>query len=104
MCIRDRATHLLNETAEKEAGQLQEDLHLHAQAAVLMDADSGRVLYGKNEETPMAMASTTKIMTCLLVLENAKVEEEVSISAYAATMPKVKPVSYTHLDVYKRQD
>lgn len=38
----------------------------------------------------MAMASTTKIMTCILVLENAKVEEEVSISAYAATMPKVK--------------
>ena len=88
--IREQATHLLNETAEKEAGQLQEDLHLYAQAAVLLDADSGRVLYGKNEETPMAMASTTKIMTCILVLENAKVEEEVSISAYAATMPKVK--------------
>ena len=88
--IREQATHLFNETAEKEAGQLQEDLHLYAQAAVLLDADSGRVLYGKNEETPMAMASTTKIMTCILVLENAKVEEEVSISAYAATMPKVK--------------
>ena len=88
--IREQATHLFHETAEKEAGQLQEDLHLYAQAAVLLDADSGRVLYGKNEETPMAMASTTKIMTCILVLENAKVEEEVSISAYAATMPKVK--------------
>lgn len=80
--IREQATHLFHETAEKEAGQLQEDLHLYAQAAVLLDADSGRVLYGKNEETPMAMASTTKIMTCILVLENAKVEEEVSISAY----------------------
>ena len=88
--IREQATHLFDETEEKEAGQLQEDLHLYAQAAVLLDADSGRVLYGKNEETPMAMASTTKIMTCILVLENAKVEEEVSISAYAATMPKVK--------------
>ena len=50
----------------------------------------GRVLYGKNETTPMAMASTTKIMTCILVLENAKVDEIVSVSAYAATMPKVK--------------
>ena len=38
----------------------------------------------------MAMASTTKIMTCILVLENAKVDETVSVSAYAATMPKVK--------------
>lgn len=73
----------------EENGELPE-LRLYAQAAVLLDADSGRVLYGKNEETPMAMASTTKIMTCILVLENAKVEEEASVSAYAATMPKVK--------------
>lgn len=70
-------------------GQSRE-LQLYSQAAVLLDADSGRVLYGKNEETPMAMASTTKIMTCILVLENAKVEEEASVSAYAAGMPKVK--------------
>lgn len=78
---------ILNETQEN--GQPQE-LQLYAQAAVLLDADSGRVLYGKNEETPMAMASTTKIMTCILVLENAKVDEIVSVSAYAASMPKVK--------------
>ena len=73
----------------KEDGQ-PEELQLYAQAAVLLDADSGRVLYGKNEEAPMAMASTTKIMTCILVLESAKVEEKVSVSAYAASMPKVK--------------
>ena len=46
------------------------DLELYATAAVLLDADSGRVLFGKNEETILAMASTTKIMTCILVLEN----------------------------------
>ena len=78
---------ILNET--QETGQPQE-LQLYAQAAVLLDADSGRVLYGKNEEAPMAMASTTKIMTCILVLENAKVEETAGVSAYAAAMPKVK--------------
>lgn len=50
--IREQATHLFNETAEKEAGQLQEDLHLYAQAAVLLDADSGRVLYGKMKRLP----------------------------------------------------
>ena len=84
--LREQRVALLNETEE----QTQEELRLYARAAVLLDADSGRVLYGKNEETPMAMASTTKIMTCILVLENAKVEEEVSVSAYAASMPKVK--------------
>ena len=75
---------------ETGKSDLQQEFKLYAQGAVLLDADSGRVLYGKNETIPMAMASTTKIMTCILVLENAKVDETVSVSAYAATMPKVK--------------
>lgn len=66
------------------------NLSLYATAAVLMDADSGRVLYGKEEDAVMAMASTTKIMTCILILENTSPEEELSVSAYAASMPKVK--------------
>ena len=65
-------------------------LQLHAQAAVLMDADSGRVLYGKNEKDILPMASTTKIMTCILALEYGNPEEIVEVSAYAASMPKVK--------------
>lgn len=69
---------------------VDENLSLYATAAVLMDADSGRVLYGKEEDAVMAMASTTKIMTCILVLENVSPEEELSVSAYAASMPKVK--------------
>lgn len=66
------------------------DISLYATAAVLMDADSGRVLYGKNADTVLAMASTTKIMTCILVLENASLDDLVTVSAYAASMPKVK--------------
>lgn len=67
-----------------------EEISLYASAAVLMDADSGRVLYGKNEDASMAMASTTKIMTCILVLENAAPEDILTVSSYAAGMPKVK--------------
>ncbi|MDE7223018.1 MAG: D-alanyl-D-alanine carboxypeptidase, partial [Acetatifactor sp.] len=63
---------------------------LYAQAAVLMDADSGRVLYNKNGSQVLAMASTTKIMTCILTLELADLQETVEISSYAASMPKVK--------------
>ena len=66
------------------------NLNLYAQSAVLMDADSGRVLYGKNEEQIMPMASTTKIMTCIVALENADMEDFVKVSSYAAGMPKVK--------------
>lgn len=67
-----------------------EDSELYATAAVLMDAESGRVLYGKNEDAVMAMASTTKIMTCIVVLENASLDDVLTVSAYAASMPKVK--------------
>ena len=63
---------------------------IYAQSAVLMDADSGRILYGKNENEVLAMASTTKILTCIIALEMADLEEMVEVSAYAASMPKVK--------------
>ncbi|MCH5260643.1 MAG: D-alanyl-D-alanine carboxypeptidase [Lachnospiraceae bacterium] len=68
----------------------EQDLQLYAQAAVLMDADSGRVLYGKNEKDVLPMASTTKIMTCVLALEYGNPDDIVEASAYAATMPKVR--------------
>ncbi len=63
---------------------------IHAKAALLMDADSGRVLYEKNGYEQMPMASTTKIMTCIYVLENANLNDIVEISALAASQPKVR--------------
>ena len=71
---------------ETGKSDLTQELKLYAQGAVLLDADSGRVLYGKNETIPMAMASTTKIMTCILVLENAKVDEGKAICEMRRTL------------------
>ena len=65
------------------------DGQLYAKGAVLLDGESGRVLYSKNGQERMPMASTTKIMTCILVLEHVELGEQVDISAYAASMPKV---------------
>lgn len=67
-----------------------QNLELYAQAAVLMDAKTGRVLYSKNGNEILAMASTTKIMTCILALEKGNLEDMVEVSSYAASMPKVK--------------
>ena len=67
------------------ARQESEPNQLFATAACLMDGDTGRVLFGKRETDPMAMASTTKIMTCILALENASLNDRVSVSAYAAS-------------------
>ena len=82
---------ILNTTTRgQEASDPAADISLYATAAVLIDADSGRVLYGKNENTPMAMASTTKIMTCIQVLEHASLDDVLTVSSYAAGMPQVK--------------
>ena len=64
-------------------------LNLYAKAAVLMDADTGRVLYDRCGNEQLPMASTTKIMTLIVTLENANLEDTVTVSSYAASMPKV---------------
>lgn len=63
---------------------------LFAKSAVLMDADSGRILYDKNGSEAMANASTTKILTCILTLENCDLDSQVTVSANAASQPKVR--------------
>ena len=67
----------------------EEPEQLYAQSAVLMDAESGRVLFSKNGEEKKAMASTTKIMTCILALEKGNLEEVVTFSETAVKQPKV---------------
>ena len=63
---------------------------VEATAAILMDAETGRVLWGKNANEPMAMASTTKIMTAVLAIESGRMGETVTVSKRAAAAPKVK--------------
>ena len=61
-----------------------------ATGAIIIEMDSGRVLYEKNADQPLAMASTTKIMTAIMVLENADLDDIVTVSKRAASAPKVK--------------
>ena len=63
---------------------------LHARAWVLMDADSGRILAGKDADTAYPMASTTKILTCILALEQGNPDDWVGVSEKAASMPDVQ--------------
>ena len=78
----------LSEPEEEEQNVLA---GLHAGYAVLLDGDSGRVLLEKDGDVKRPMASTTKIMTCILALEHMKSEQEiVTASAEAASQPKVR--------------
>ncbi len=71
------------------------DSELYARSACLMDADSGRVLYEKDGEEKRPNASTTKIMTCILALENGNPDDTVTATKRAAGQPKV------HLGVHE---
>lgn len=57
-----------------------EAVQLSATAAILMDADSGEVLYEKDAARRMRIASTTKIMTALVVLEHAQLTDTITVT------------------------
>ena len=52
---------------------------VYSEGAILMDGRTGKVLYAKNEHTQYEPASTTKVMTALVVLENVKLTDKVTI-------------------------
>lgn len=64
--------------------------NLYSLSAVLMDGESGRVLYEKEGTAARPMASTTKVMTCILALENSSGDDYVEVSETAASQPEVK--------------
>lgn len=65
-------------------------------ALILIDADTGEVLYGKNENAKMYPASTTKIMVALLALENLQPEEMVTASNSALSL---LPPGHTNIGI-----
>lgn len=58
-----------------------------ASAAILIEAETGRILYEKNAHTALPMASTTKVMTALVALEHAELSETVTAGKNAFGVP-----------------
>ncbi len=56
---------------------------ISAKAAVLIEAGSGRIIFGKSENQKLPMASTTKIMTTLLTLESGELDTEFTVDSTA---------------------
>lgn len=81
----------------------EEKVVKYAKSAVLIDGDSGRILYEKSAHNKVSVASTTKIMTCILVIENGNLGDMVTPSDYAIAMPKVK-MHLDSKDKYKLED
>lgn len=53
---------------------------ISASSAIAMDLDTGRVLYGYNIDSEMLIASTTKIMTAIVAIENSDINKEIEVS------------------------
>lgn len=93
----------------------QESIHLQAEAAILIDADSGKILYEQDADKKLAIASMTKMMTEYLVLDAIKNKEldwdqEVTISDYAqkisqnydlSNVPLLGDIKYTVKELYE---
>lgn len=79
----------IEENGAEEKAKEENEPKLHALSAVLMDGDSGRILYEKEGNAFRPMASTTKIMTCILALENGSLSDVCTVSPNAASQPKV---------------
>ncbi len=69
-----------------------EDVYVDAPVALLMDSASGKILYERNAREKRFPASTTKIMTAILALENRKLTDTATVSENAVS---TIPYSYT---------
>ena len=77
------------------SAETSDSLGLSARAAVVIEADSGRIIYAENENERLSMASTTKIMTALLAVEANDPDREIKVSG---DMLKVEGTSMGLLD------
>lgn len=78
---------------EAAAAAVQQPLHINAKAAMLVDLNTGRVVYEQNADERIYPASLTKIMTCLLALENGNLSSIVTVSE--AALSNLDPNSST---------
>lgn len=76
----------LDEILETAATVNESEPKLSARTAIVYDRKSNKMIYGKQQDKRVAMASTTKIMTAIVVIENINLEKEVTVSAKAAAI------------------
>lgn len=70
--------------------KINEKLNIYSEAAVLMDMKTGKILYNKNIHEKLYPASTTKIMTAIVALENGGLDSVVTVGRDAANVEPTK--------------
>lgn len=78
----------------------RKELNLKSKSAIIMDAETGQIYYGKSMDTKRANASTTKMMTAIVALENKKLNSTVKITKE----PKIYGVLYRSIARKHKRD
>ena len=69
---------------EEVSTEVSEEPKIYSRSAIVFDRNTKNILYEKDINTKRAMASTTKIMTCIIILENGNLNDTVKISQKSA--------------------
>lgn len=88
--IEEEETNIIYEEVLNVSTEVDNIPKINSRACLIYDRDSKRVLFEKNGYSKRAMASTTKIMTAIIVLENANLNDTVEISKKAGGTRRVK--------------
>lgn len=83
----DEIDDIQNEDVEniiEASAKCEEELNINSRIAVAYDRETGLKIWGKDDDKKTAMASTTKIMTAIVVIENSNLDEMVEVSKKAA--------------------
>ena len=81
----DEDFEILSDTSSVNASsEINTEPSINSRAAIIYERSSGTILFGKNENEKRKMASTTKIMTAIVVIEKSNLEDVVTISKKAA--------------------
>lgn len=83
-CDEDEEEIITETEINEVSNNIEDEPITNSRKCIIFDRDSKMVIYGKNENVKCAMASTTKIMSATIVLENANLNDEVTVSAKAA--------------------
>lgn len=84
--IQNMNNHVDEFKYDRQIIQAYSEPAINARSAIVMDFDTGTVLYEKNAYRKRPMASTTKIMTAIAAIENGSLNDDVKISSKAANM------------------
>lgn len=72
------------------------NLSLYSEAGILIDSKTGKVLFGKNENVKMYPASTTKILTAIIAIENCNLSDKITASREAVM---AIPAGYSNAEI-----